>query len=435
MKLSQYNIISKLEDEDKYIIYNTYSTACVVLNKEMYFKIFENYNFDATPEIEFLYNNGIIVDDSTNEIELVERLRADAIQQNIQNIVILTTTECNARCYYCFEHGIEPVIMTKETADAVVRFCKEKYKDKVIAITWFGGEPLLNYGIIKYVTDQLIKAGYELETHITTNGSLISDEMLDYFATNYKKVSFQITLDDIGVEYAKIKRYVDVPLEQAFHRVMENVKKIIKKGIKLLIRVNFASSQIEKAKEIYKQIIGLLAGYDLTNVNIYMAPLSLKYEKENISNFHGNIEHPFLQMVKLQRKEGFALQEIHATGEVSLLSSFNLSPTPVACGMNMHSRIVVNADGKLYKCHRLVGKEEYCVGDVFSGVDINNSVLKFFEKANVTDEDCKKCSILPICQEGCKYSRLTFGEKHKCSRIKQVKEELVKLYYEAIKQK
>lgn len=435
MKLSTYNIISKIDDAEKYIIYNTYSTACVVLNNETFTKIFENKIFDGTPEIEFLHSNGIIVDDSTDELELVERLRADAIHQNIQNIVILTTTECNARCYYCFEHGIAPVIMTMETADAVVNFCKEKYKDKTIAITWFGGEPLLNYNIIKYITTQLIDAGYELETHITTNGSLVSDEMLDYFSSNYKKVSFQITLDDVGVGYAKIKKYVDIPLEHAFHRVMENVKKIINKGIKLLIRVNFASSQIEKAKDIYKQIIDLLDGCDLSNVNIYMAPLSLKCEKENISNFQGDFEHPFLQMVKLQREEGFALQEIHSTGEVSLLSSFNLSPTPIACGMNMKSRIVVNSDGKLYKCHRLVGKEEYCVGDVFSGVVIDNPVLNFFEKVEVTDEDCKHCCILPICQEGCKYSRLTFGEKHKCSRIKQVKEELVKLYYEAIKQK
>ena len=433
MKLSQFNIISKIEHEDKFIVYNTYSTACVVLDNDTYTKIFIDMEFNREDsKIVYLLNNGIIVESQVNEVKLVENLRYHAMSKNIQNIVILTTTECNARCYYCFEHGIKPIVMTKETADAVVEFCKEKYKDKTIAITWFGGEPLLNFEIIKYISSKLISEGYELESHVTTNGSLVTDEILEFFSTNYKKVSFQITLDDINEEYGKIKNYVDIPQEQAFERVINNVKNIIKNKIKLLIRVNFAASKIEKAKKVYSEIIELLNGCDLSNVNIYMAPLSLNCDREIISNFSGDIEHPFLQMVKKQREEGFSLQEIHAIGEVSILSSYNLSPTPIACGMNMHSRIVVNADGKLYKCHRLVGSEKYCVGNVFDGVDVNNKIFNFFEKIEVTDSECLNCNVLPICQEGCKYSRLTYGEKQKCSRIKQVKEELVRLYYKEI---
>ena len=148
--------------------------------------------------------------------------------------------------------------------------------------------------------------------HITTNGSLITDDILDFFNNNYKKVSFQITLDDIGIEYAKIKRYVDISIDDAFGRVIDNIKNIIQKGIRLLIRVNFAASQIEKAKNIYSKIIELLDGLDLSNVNIYMAPLSLNCDREIISNFTGDIEHPFLQMVKTQREKGFSLQEIHS---------------------------------------------------------------------------------------------------------------------------
>ena len=42
MKLSQFNIIAK---EDKYIIYNTFSTACVVLDDVLFREIFVDKNF------------------------------------------------------------------------------------------------------------------------------------------------------------------------------------------------------------------------------------------------------------------------------------------------------------------------------------------------------------------------------------------------------
>ena len=433
MKLSQFNITSQ-ENENKYILYNTFSTGLVTLDKDTYEKVIVNKDFADFSGLPYLVENGFVVEDDCDEVAKVEAVRTAIMKKTIiQNIVILTTTDCNARCYYCFEHGIDHVYMSKETADGIVEYCKKKYKEKRIAITWFGGEPLMNYDIIKYITFKLIEAGYELECHVTTNGSLVTDEMIDFFEKNYVRFSFQITIDSVHDEYSKVKRYVDIEPEKAYDRTINNVIALIKRGVRMMIRVNFASSKIEHAKEVYKTLIDTLSVYDLAKVNIYMAPLSLPGDKEIISNFHGDIEHPFLQMVKVQREEGFPLHDLYnEENEISLLSAYNLQPSAISCGMNLACRIVVNADGTLYKCHRLVGKKEFAVGNVFDGEDESNPHLKYFHDIHVTDEDCRKCDILPICQMGCSYSRFTYGKQQKCSRIRQVKSELVQLYYHAL---
>lgn len=386
-----------------------------------------------------MYKNGFLVDKNCDECSIIERIRAEIMAKSVvQNIVILTTTDCNARCYYCFEHGIEPLYMQEATAEAIIQYCKKNYKEKEIAITWFGGEPLLNWSIIKYITLGLIDAGYELVSHVTTNGSLVNQEILDFFKTYYKRTSFQITIDEIGEAYNKVKRYVDISSDLAFERTMNNVKLMISQGVILVIRVNFASSKIEEAKKVHKTLIKMLKGYDLSKVNIYMAPLSLDCDSEIISNFNGSIEHPFLQMVKEQKDTGFPLKGVtydNNETELSDVSVYALRPTGISCGMTLPSRIVVNADGLLYKCHRLVGRKQYSVGNIFEGEDQNNETLRLFHEVKIVDEECRKCDILPICQSGCKYSRITYGDKQKCLGIKQVKAELVKMYYNSIKRK
>lgn len=45
---------------------------------------------------------GFIIDDDFDEIAALEEIRKNGMDDPVQNVTILTTTECNARCYYCF---------------------------------------------------------------------------------------------------------------------------------------------------------------------------------------------------------------------------------------------------------------------------------------------------------------------------------------------
>ena len=401
MKISQFIIATEQDDNpNTYLLYNTHTTAFVAMEKEKYNKIFIERDFKEDC-VQQLHKMGFLIDDDFDELAALEELRIKGMSDPIQNVTLLTTTECNARCYYCFENGIKQYPMTKKVADATIQYIIKNYPEPQFAINWFGGEPLMNFEIMKYITEELKKAGYDL----------------------------------IAEKYGKIKRYVDIDAKDAYKRVINNVCMLLDHHVTTNVRLNFAASKIERAKEIYIQLKKEFEGHDNSSLYIYFAPLTLDSDNEIISDFHGDMEHPFLQAVKTQFSEGFPLYKPRYDGDMGLIGAFGLMPNAFSCGMTTKNRISIDADGTLYKCHRLSGKKEFACGTVFDGISEDNSIYRIFRNTTIEDEECKKCNLLLICQGGCKSQRILYGNKQKCHRIRQIQKELVNLYYKEMSKK
>lgn len=434
MVTSRFIIKSTIDAEDKVILYHTRTTALITLSAQLYTQVFVEKDFSDTELVQKLRSMGFITNSYEEELAILDKMRIKEIDNPIQGITILPTTDCNARCFYCFEEGIDRYSMSKETAQHTVDFIQDFYDDKELAIAWFGGEPLLNFPIIEFITLELKKLGYNLNTHITTNGSLLTREMLDFFVKNYMHTSFQITLDGVDENYYKAKRYIDISPQEAFNRVMDSIKMILNANIPIQVRINFLPSKIEEAKDTYAHVLDLLSDVDTTNLYLYMAPLNVKNDNEIISRFACNgAEHPYLQLVKTQNAAGFPLNSIVYEKENRMLGGFNLMPNCASCGIITNKRIIVDADGTLYKCHRLTGRKDWATGNVIDGVDKTCYSYRYFTSPYIDEDSCKKCNILPICNGGCRANRILYGNNHKCHKIKQVQSELVKSYYDELK--
>ena len=71
--------------------------------------------------------------------------------------------------------------MTEESAERTVRYILETRKPgKTVHISWFGGEPLLGEKIIDLICRRLSEEGIEFYSTMTTNGSLITDEVVHW---------------------------------------------------------------------------------------------------------------------------------------------------------------------------------------------------------------------------------------------------------------
>ena len=437
MEISKFIIKSRVENN--IVLYHTRTTALIKLEDQLYNQIFVEKNFTDKRIIQQLHTMGFITESHENELAILDNMRLKELDNPTQSIVILSTRKCNARCFYCFEDGIERYSMTIETAKQTVDFIKNFYDKKELSIVWFGGEPLLNYPIIKYITLELKKLDYEINTLIVTNGSLLTQEMLDFFVSKYKHIAFQITLDGIDKEYSKVKQYIDISPEDAFNRVIDKIKLVLNANIPIQLRVNFLTSKIIEAKQTFEYILELLADADTSNLYLYMAPLDVKDNDEIISRFAcKGSEHPYLQLVKTQFNAGFPVNSIigEKDNKTKLLRSFNIMPKCASCGITPHKRIIVDADGTLYKCHRLSGRKEWSTGNVVDGIDKDCYPYRYFSNPFVDDDNCKNCNLLPLCHGGCRANNIIYGHKHKCHDIKQVQSEMVKLYYnELMKEK
>lgn len=439
MKKSIFNISQSIENG--VLLYNTFTTSLVELSNEVYETIFVNNDF-ARPEIPTLYNMGFLIDDSYDEIKAMENIRCDVIRNSgdkIANIIIAPTLECNAHCFYCFENGYRKGIMSQEIADGLIRFLEQHWNGEKLGITWFGGEPLLAHEIIDYISTKLTEKNIVYGCKITTNGSLFDKNMAEKAINLWHVEKVQITIDAVRDEYNRIKNY-DKQYKNAFSLVMQNIKTALSLGIKLKIRINFDPNKQNKALETMNY---LLEHFEKTeNLKIYFAPIDADDEiVKNISGeFNEYNEHPYISLIKFGREHhlyrGFPDMEDDNSKEQEydihgLLKKLKIYPSPINCYATCPNVFSIGPNGDIYKCHRALGRREYASGNVKTGIK-KNEAYKFFCNTRLTYNECNECSILPICQGGCKINARFYSGKEACAPSKAIIKDLILLYRDDI---
>lgn len=116
---------------------------------------FDSYDGNIDSFITAAISNGFIVKADVDELEILNFYRSDMICQERQILCNLPTA-CNARCFYCFEEGVNFIPCLWKQLVEVCKFIigQNKHALKVL-IQWFGGERLLNPDVITYITQTL----------------------------------------------------------------------------------------------------------------------------------------------------------------------------------------------------------------------------------------------------------------------------------------
>ena len=286
--------------------------------------------------------------------------------------------------------------------------------------------------IISRISKKLYDNNIEVESTVTTNGILIDEKMIDNFQFwNVKRV--QITLDGLGDEYNKIKRYV-IECDNPFERIMNNISLLIKRGITVHLRVNYYSESYDTVKSTMDYLHNRFGDYD--NLYLYGVPLDLP-DKKGYSEFDEKEGNIFLQVLDDSLKRGYENDELNFSAlRVSedynkALGELMLAPFPASCYMVNKDRFVIDDKGYIYKCQKHLGKQQFSCGNVFDGVK-KNEIYNFYVTDKLHSETCKDCNMLPICQGGCKANRLLYGDKFACPPSKSIIKNLVMKYYEYI---
>lgn len=429
METSRFILAPEL-DKNNTLLYSTLTTALVVLATKDYRKIFVENDFSNKDLIRQLYKLGFIVDSNKKELEILDTIYYNEIGNRMPVVKIFSTNKCNARCYYCFEEGIKQLEMTSDVAHQTAQFIINNYPEKNIQINWFGGEPLLNFDVIELITLELVNAGFKLKTHVTTNGSLITQNKIDFLKKHYETVSIQVTIDEIGDKYGKVKNYIDIPQEKAFDQVVQNVHLLLQSGgISTRIRINFLKRNINEAMRVFDYLKEEFK-YD-SKIVIYLAPLTFDEKK----SYDVVTEHTHLKLMQFYTSRGVVFDD--KDEDKSILSSLSLKPKAIPCGACRTKNLTITADGKIYKCHRIAKYEKFCIGDVWNGTNQSNPCLNFFNNTNTesNSDECRSCKVYPICRGGCKVVLDILNQKKNTCDIYSKHEELVKMFNDLIQSK
>mgnify|MGYP002521312358 CR=1 FL=1 len=382
--------------DDGHIIFNSRRGSLILFDDDEYNRFLNNeLTIDETNK---LRDVGILVEKQENELQEIINLRYK-YRENTKGIrfKIFTTTSCNARCPYCFEQSLPAKNMSLETATKVAEFIIDQSKDyETVELSWFGGEPLLNVEVINHICSILNNSeelqGKNISSHMLSNGSLFSKEIVEYALNNWHMRYVQITMDGTEKNHNSIKSIKGM---NAFNQTINNIKMLLRSGIKVNVRINFNKKTIDDACKLIHYLheeIGL--GISVYGASLFYNDPLITIEDENTGPYYERI-----------------IDALFMNGYIKNVKSLALMPKVSGCSASNPHYFTIQTDGAIFRCPEVTSFKDEMIGSVYTYCDTN----KFIPE--VPDE-CIDCKLLPVCQGGCVNSLRKLINNTKCHRYR-----------------
>jgi len=109
----------------------------------------------------------------------------------VSTLVLNTTYKCNFNCSYCptvKKNESMSIEIAKKSVDLLL-----KKKMSFYEIKFFGGEPLLEFDLVKDIISYALSKSNNIKFMLTTNGSLLDEEKIKFFLDN--DVDLRVSID------------------------------------------------------------------------------------------------------------------------------------------------------------------------------------------------------------------------------------------------
>lgn len=406
------------EYKDNILLYNNLTKELISFKKSEYRANFLNYDEKT---FEYLFKHYFIVKKDFNEQRIALQLRnfAKLIEEKnkkVTNAVILTTTGCNARCFYCFEAGVNPKAMTAETAEKVSEYLVEHASKDNLTFRWFGGEPLCNVSAIDKICKNLT-GKIRFKSHIITNGFLFDEAIAQRAVDLWNLVFCQITLDGAHDTYNKVKNYVN-PKCDPFDKVIYNIGLLLEKGVHVRIRLNL---DFYNEKELY-ELVDFLSDKFGTNKNFSI------YSNMIYEDVGYEITTRSEEENKNLLKRYLILQEYILSKNLSRRSLLSNNIVTHSCMVDSVNTVLISPEGLLGNCERHVD-------DGFYGSVYNNDDVKPLTEYHPYEEKCEYCPAFPSCirLKICHPNYINCPQKYQETKLYSIKEEMISTFEQYLK--
>ncbi|MFC2020129.1 radical SAM protein [Chloroflexota bacterium] len=313
--------------------------------------------------------------------------------KQVEYSALNVTHNCNLRCSYCYTGPKQPKEMTLRTALQSVDFLTGQ-NDKGCTITLFGGEPLLEFDLIRSVVEYSQKTyGDRVAFRMSTNGTLITPEIMSFLQEH--QIYFCLSLDGNQAQHDLCRRYSDdggsyqdaisnldmifrfnpytiavsVVVPETAEHLAAGVIDLFDKGFRYVLQTldysaPWTSKSLKVLKEQYKRLAGYYSKCLKANKKIYYSP--------------------FDERIKTRAHKPYG------PGDLCDLAN---------------SQIAIAPSGKIYPCVQFIGTDnghftENAIGSVFTGFETERR--EYFVTMNYADrKSCIGCALYGRCATYC----------------------------------
>lgn len=380
-------------------------------------------------------------------IKVLERHRPRRIQ-------LLFAQMCNLKCLYCYEEAngsnarkrLMTFEMAKESVDYLVHLSGPR---KDLQVTFFGGEPLLNFDNMKRVVAYCKELEAVTNKHFTfetiTNGTLLTPERASWLCEN--KFLLMVSIDgyrdmnNSNRPSVNGKDYYDDILRNALYA--QRVYSAAPHNLPVKVRANLTHEHHDMVRVVRFledqgfKTIGIAGIHDLPWSDGVLHACN-EDDLDDIARDRKALLQSGLD--KVQRNERPSPYEARLIREAVAEVSKTAFTRGLSCGVGRNTNIV-DCDGKLYPCHRYGNMESYVLGNVREKRLDPERIGNYYRSVNLSASvKCQTCWARHVCGGPCAgESSHPSGSIHEpdertCRRIRSSIEESL-LVREQIKEK
>lgn len=325
------------------------------------------------------------------------------LNRKLNFLILCVTHKCNLKCRYCnyassneLDRNHEDINMSYKIAkDAIDFFLEHSCDSSNIDIGFYGGEPFLNWDVIKAIVNYLESLNLNKATRysLTSNFTYLSDQIMEFIV----RYNFDILISlDGPKEINDLQRFMSNGVG-SFNRVMDNIEKLKKYnydyykehvGINSVLLYPQLEGEVsdffkEKFSDIYERIT--LNPADLSKIEYYnySHPYNVKIE-----NGHS--------IFNIEKRSADKISEILKTGNI-------LRDTEYPNGQCIpgYERLFVDCDGRLFPCEKMsTHNNEANIGNIYTGFDYEK-VIHLMNLCSNEKSDCNNCWAFRFCDICC----------------------------------
>lgn len=412
------NIICKISEESYRILSDRISKK----NTETY--------FCSSEEVERMENLGLLKPNKILGIgNKIAENKKEILGNEVSSLLLQITRNCNLRCKYCFYSGNYENIRTHSesyldwsVAKQAIDFLNAHSSNKNdISIGFYGGEPLLNFSMIKKCVDYAnhLFLNKNIEYSITTNGVLLKNEIADFLINH----NFKINISVDGPKNVHDKNRIFINNHGSYDIIIDNLKCLKEKNsdfYKKYVRYNavytgeFSERDIKdyfKYSMLFKDLKGKLSPLN----NYHKNSISLNNKFNSVNKTNRGVEKLF-SMYNIIKGNMVccdeSLETLYGISDKLTYQYIECEKLMTSSGLCFPgiSKLFCTIKGDLYICEKVNDNSEECkIGDIFSGFDMNKIDI-LLSMGNKTKTGCKNCWAIRLCNM-CQAKMVNFSAK------------------------
>ena len=340
-------------------------------------------------------------------------------------LTLNVTQECNLRCRYCYVKKRDHSFMSETIAEKALDFLFSFEDMEGFGISFYGGEPLLNFPVVKFIIEytsrEAEKRGLpEVKYHITTNGTLLTDEIISFLADYH--INVMVSIDGPASIHDAVR--VTPAGEKTHALVLNRLQKLMSTSGNHKVSVSGVVTNQGQLRPAYD----------------YLSRLSLTDIKLSYVQHLDKSEYALTDSQKKQYKEDMryiALKSLelllkgsrppYYEFENKILQLWKHTKRLYFCPAGVR-RFGISPDGGIYPCGPAAAMDEWKLGYLDSGINKKAvdkwRVISSFENTS----SCKTCWARYLCAGGCPLRLVRQADEKRCEMNKHATKLAIALY-------